>query len=186
MVLTLMITSTIVACNLIRDKEEGTLKRFNISPRNRFEYILGVYLYNLLFTFVQISIAIILVSLLPMSIGINTGDFFILGAVISFIASSFGLLIACLSNEELKASLVSSSVAMILALFGGAFIPIGKMPDALQRLSNGSIVKWLIEFTKSAKNGFVSSGDWIPIIIISLMALAGILLSIKTSRRKFA
>lgn len=182
--LTLMITSTINLCNLLKDKDDGILKRFNISPRKKFEYLLGLYLYNLLFSWVQIFISVQVLSLLKINIGVR--NFLILGSIISLVASSFGLLIVCLLNDELKASLISASISMLIALVGGAFIPISKMPDALQKLSNGSVMKWLIDLGKLMENNFKFNIEITPIIIICVISIASILISIKIGIRKFA
>lgn len=184
-ILTLMITSTILACNLLKDKEEGTLIRFNVSPRNRVEYILGVYLFNILFTFAQIAIAIIVLSIAPINIGITIPKFIIVGIAIAFISSSFAIFVACICDTELKASLVSSGIAMIVALFGGAFIPLAKMPDAVKKLSDGSVIKWLIEFTKTIENGLIQGKDYLPIFIILIMAFILVMLSVMFGKRKF-
>ncbi|MGX4599992.1 ABC transporter permease [Faecalimicrobium sp. JNUCC 81] len=183
--LTLMITCITTATILIKDKEDGILNRYSTSPNKLSSYILGNYIYNLLNTIMQVLISTLLLYLLKLNIGIGTGEFIIIGIVISIVTSSIATLITVLSKSELQASLLASSIALIMSLFGGAFLPIDKMTEALKFISNLSITKWIIELTSSIEKGIYYENNLIIISCITLLSVGIISVSINIGKRKY-
>lgn len=181
--LTLMITCITTATILIKDKEEGILNRYSTSPNKLSSYILGNYIYNLLNTIIQVIISTFLLYSLKINIGIGIGEFIIIGIVISIITSSIATLITALSKSELQASLLASSIALIMSLFGGAFLPIDKMPEALKFISNLSITKWIIQLTSSIEKGIYYENNLIIISCITLLSLGIISVSINIGKK---
>ncbi|MBO3444855.1 ABC transporter permease [Clostridium sp. CCUG 7971] len=183
--LTSMITCITTATILIKDKEDGILNRYSTSPNKLSSYILGNYTYNLLNTIIQVIISTLLLYLLKINIGIGIGEFIIIGIVISIVTSSIATLITILSKSELQASLLASSIALIMSLFGGAFLPIDKMPEALKFISNLSITKWIIQLTSSIEKGISYEGNLMIISYITLLSLGILLVAIKIGKRKY-
>lgn len=183
--LTLMITCITTATILIKDKEDGILNRYSASPNKLSSYILGNYIYNLLNTIIQVLISTLLLDLLKINIGIGIGAFIIMGIVISIVTSSIATLITVLSKSELQASLLASSIALIMSLFGGAFLPIDKMPEVLKFISNLSITKWIIQLTSSIEKGIYYENNLIIISCITLLSLGIISVSINIGKRKY-
>lgn len=182
--LTFMITATIAACNILKDKKEGALMRCSLSPIKPWVYLFGNYIHNLLSGIVQILISALILSVLPINLGISILEFCAVGIIIAFIASSFAFFVVSISDSELKASSIASSFAMIIALVGGTFLPLEKMPDAIKFLSNGSIAKWIMEFTNSLEHGVVKVSGMLPIIIISSISIGLLLISLKVGQTK--
>ncbi len=183
--LTLIITCTLSACNLIKDQEYGTLKRFSISPYKPISYILGTFLYNLLNTILQIIIAVIILTILPIDIGISGLQLLVIGLTIAIIASSLSCLIVNLCKTELQASLIASVVSVIMSLLGGSFLPLDKMPTVLKYVSNVTITKWLIIFIGKIQIGVFTGAAFIPIEIILGLSILMIIVSCKLGERKF-
>lgn len=164
--LTLIITCTLSACNLIKDRDDGTIKRFSASPYKLIIYILGTFLYNLISTIVQIIISVIILTILPIDIGISGLQLFIIGLTIAIIASSLSCLIVNLCRTELQASLIASVVSLTMSLLGGSFLPLSKMPTVLKYASNVTVTKWLVIFIEKMQLGVVNTVAFIPIGII--------------------
>lgn len=183
--LTLVVTCIFVACNIIKDKEEGVLRRYVLTGNASQLYILSNFIFNFLITLLQIIISTLLIGLFNINIGIKLAQFFIIGIVIAFIASSIATLVVSLVNTELKASLIASSFGMIMSLLGGSFLPLKKMPDGMKLISNISITKWIIALTKALENKLYTLQIYIPIIVIVLMSAALIIVSLVLGKRKF-
>lgn len=183
--LTLIVTCTFTACNIIKDKEEGTLKRYILTPNTAYAYILGNFILNFLITMFQIIISTLIIGVLKLDMGINLLEFLLIGIIIAFIASSIATLVSSLVNTELKASLIASSFGIIISLLGGSFLPLSKMPDGIKLISNISITKWIILFTNSVENNLYTLQDITPVIVLILMSAMFIIPSLILGKRKF-
>lgn len=182
--ITLIITCTLSSIVLLKDKKDRVLERYYTSPNKLSSYILGNYIYNTISSIFQVVISILLIYLLKINTGIYIYEFIIIGIIIAIASSSIALLITVISNGELQASLLASSIALIIALFGGAFLPIEKMPDTLKVISNLSITKWIIDFVDSIDKGIVYGENLIFIIIIISLSLGVAFISVKVGEKK--
>lgn len=183
--LTLIVTSTISTCNILKDKAEGVVKRFKLSKFKPRSYILGVYLFNILLTVSQILISTVIMKLFNISIGISSIQFLFIGILIAIVSSTIASIIVSLTNTELQASLLASAFAMIISLFGGAFIQIEKMPNLIQYLSNLSITKWIGELTLGLEKGILSFNNIFPLIISCGILSIILLVSIKIGEKSY-
>lgn len=183
--LTLIITCTIAACNIIKDKEEGTLRRYSLTPNAPSAYILGTFLFNLIITLFQIVISATVIYLFRLDIGLSIYKFLFIGFIIAITASSIATLMVNLVKTELKASLIASSFGMLASLLGGAFLPLDKMPNGIKFLSNLSITKWLILFTGSLNSGIAVSKVITSILVILVMSIVFIFCSIIFGKKSF-
>lgn len=152
-VLFLMVTSTVTASIMIKDKNNGTLKRYKYSPQKPISYIVGNFIYNYLITFLQFFIAITFIHLLSIEVGIGYGNLILTGIWLSGIATSFGTFFSSIFRKEMYANLFATFTALILSLVGGTFIAFDKMPTMLQRISIISPLRWFIEVTKNMESG---------------------------------
>lgn len=182
--ITLIITCTLSSIMLLKDKKDKVLERYSTSPNKLSSYILGNYIYNTISSIFQVVISILLIYLLKIDTGIYIYEFIIIGIIIAIASSSIALLITVISNGELQASLLASSIALIMALFGGAFLPIEKMPDDLKIISNLSITKWIIDFVDSIDKGIVYGENLIFIMMIISLSLGVAFISVKVGEKK--
>ncbi|MCB2296233.1 ABC transporter permease [Clostridium tagluense] len=183
--LILITTCTLSACNIIKDKNEGILKRYKMCCFEPYTYILGMYAYNLLFAGIQVLISTLVLTFMPINLGITSLEFFLIGLIISIISSSFACLFSNLSESELQASIGASSIAMIMSLIGGAFLPFEKMPHGLKIISNGTVTRWVIELTKSMENGYKLINILIPILVIVSLCIVLVFISTMVGKKKF-
>lgn len=183
--LTLIVTCVFISCNIIKDKDEGILKRYVLTPNAQYHYILGNYIFNFLMTLLQIIIATLIIGILKLDIHISLSEFLLIGIIIAFIASSISTLVVSLVDTELKASLIASTFGLGISLLGGSFLPLQKMPNGIKLISNISITKWIIVFTKSLENKLCTLQDIIPVIVIVLMSATFIIASLVLIKRKF-
>lgn len=78
----------------------------------------------------------------------------------------------------------ASSIALVMALFGGAFLPIEKMPNLLKLLSNISPTKWIIGITSSMEKGIIYGNNLIVLIFIILLSSVIVFISSKIGEKK--
>lgn len=184
--ITLMITCTMSASIMLKDKDDGILTRYSTTPNKLSSYILGNYIYNTANTIVQILIAGLVIYLLKIKIGISIQQFIFIGVIIAIVTSSIATLVTIISSSEIQASLVTSSVALIMALFGGVFLPIEKMTEMLKFISNISIAKWIITLTYLMENKI--EYEWIFILTgcITLTSISIVIVSINVGNKKLS
>ena len=177
MVLFLMVTATVTASLMIKDKNNGTFKRYQFSPQKRISYVLGNYIYNYLITFFQYVISVSFMQLLRVDMGISYPNFIFMGLWISGIATAFGTLMSSIFQKEMYANLFAALIALILSLIGGTFIAYEHMPALLQHMSVISPLHWFLEITKSMELGVSWFRNTQQITIISAMVAGMIIVS---------
>ena len=182
--ITLIITCTMSSVIMLKDKEDKVLFRYSITPNKFSSYILGNYIYNLINTIIQIIVAAAFIYLLKIDMGINLSFFTIIGVIIAIISTSVATLVTLVSNSELQASLLSSSIALIMSLLGGAFLPISKMPYMLKFISNLSITKWIIELTYLMEEGIIYKSSLNIIVITIVLSISMVFISTKIGKKK--
>ncbi|CEJ73725.1 integral membrane protein [[Clostridium] sordellii] len=182
--ITLIITCTMSASIMLKDKEDKILLRYLTTPNKLSGYILGNYIYNLINTIIQILVSSVFIYILKIDMGITISQFIVLGIVTAIIASSVSILFTVISNSELQASLLASSIALVMALFGGAFLPIEKMPNILKLISNISPIKWIIGLTSSMEKGIVYGNNLAVIILIIILSSVIVFISSKVGEKK--
>ncbi len=121
-----MITSTVTASMIIKDKNSGTFTRVLYSPQNIRGYVLGNMLYNFTITYFQYIVSISIIKLFNIDIGMDYIDLILMGVWISALATSFGTFVSSLFNKEMHANLFSTCISLILSLIGGSFISVEK------------------------------------------------------------
>lgn len=182
--ITLIITCTMSASIMLKDKEDRILLRYLTTPNKLSGYILGNYIYNLINTIIQILVSSVFIYILKIDMGITISQFIVLGIVTAIIASSISILFTVISNSELQASLLASSIALVMALFGGTFLPIEKMPNILKLISNISPIKWIIGLTSSMEKGIVYGNNLAVIILIIILSSVIVFISSKVGEKK--
>lgn len=152
----LMITATITASLMIKDRHNGTFIRFLYAPQSVVTYIMGNIIYNFVIIYLQFFISMSMLKLLQIPIGIDYWDLLAMGLWIAAMATAFGTCIASLFKSELYAGLMSSCIVLILSLISGTFISFQNMPTGLKHISIISPWRWLIRTVVSMEQG----SDW--------------------------
>lgn len=168
-VLFLMVTSTVTASIMIKDKNNGTLKRYKYSPQKSSSYIAGNFIYNYLITFLQFFISVTFIQILRIDLGISSGNLILIGIWLSGIATAFGTFFSSIFQEEMYANLFATFTALVLSLVGGTFIAFDKMPTMLQKISIISPFRWFIEATQNMGSGIGWFENTEHVVTLSVM-----------------
>lgn len=174
----LMITATITASLMIKDKNNGTFKRFLHSPQNAVTYVLGNITYNFVITYFQFFVSVSAVELLGINVGIDYLNLLMMGIWAAALATAFGTCMASLFNNEMYSNLLSTCIVLILSLIGGTFIPFNRMPAGLQYISVISPWRWFISIVTSMEQGSNWFSNIRLILILTLFVVAFFLIAL--------
>lgn len=144
----LMITSTINSTVLIKDKSNGTFRRYCLSPKTKITYGGGIVFYNIILTSFQVVIGLVFNELFGVTLGLTIIEFCIVLLLIVLISTVFGIFIVSICNSELKANIMASCITVLMSILGGSFVSIQYMPKLLQIISFVSPIRWIIDATK--------------------------------------
>ena len=184
--LALLISCTMGACSIIKDKDEGILKRILLTPKSPKIYILGGALYNLIFSEVQILTASLFIWILGLNLDISIWNFILIGSLISLTTISIATLICNLFKTELEASAVIASLGVITSIIGGAFLPLAKMPKAINFISNFTITKWVMKVLSNFQVENVNLNVLMPLGIICLLSGLCLVGAVIVGEKKFS
>lgn len=183
-ILFLMITATINASLITKDKNNGTLRRIKFSPCSATSYVAGNVLFNFVITYFQFVIAVSVIKIFQLNTGISYENYLVMGIWATLFATAFGTCMASIFKQEMQVNLFATCIAMILSLLGGTFIALEKMPVMLQQISVISPIRWFIDNV----NGMVQGKSWLSstqsVVILSLFTLGLFLITVLQSRRK--
>lgn len=181
----LMITATINASLINKDKNNKILLRIKVSPCPAASYILGNVIYNILITYVQYLIAVTVIQMFNIDMSIGYLNYLLMGVWITLFAASFGTCMSSIFKREMHVNMFASCIALTLSLIGGTFIAFDKMPPILQDISVISPVRWFIESVNSMENGKSWFDSTNSIIIITIfIILLFIIALIKNKHQK--
>jgi ABC-2 type transport system permease protein len=124
-----------VGRNLLAERRTGVLDRVRAGPVTDAAILAGKGT-----SVVVVGVASLLVIWLVTSMALRADWGDPLGVVVLIVAAALALggiggLIAGLARSEESADSLATGIAMVFSLLGGAFIPLGDLPETLQRVS---------------------------------------------------
>jgi ABC-2 type transport system permease protein len=158
-----------VAKDLLAQRRTGLLDRIRAGPVSDAALLAGKGASVVVVGVTSLAVIWLVTSVL---LGADWGD--PLGVVLLIVAAGLALggiagLLAGLARTEESADSLATAVALVFSLLGGAFIPIGDLPEALQRVS-------LLTPTGVALRGFAelsAGGGGAAAVVPHVLALVG-------------
>lgn len=166
-VLFLMITATINASLITKDRNSGTIRRIKYSPCSDASYVSGNIFYNFAITYLQYFIAISVIEILRLDTGISYGNYLLMGIWVALFTTAFGTCMASLFRKEMQVNLFATCIALIFSLIGGTFISLDKMPYTLKQISVISPVRWFIESVNTMEQGKVWFFNYTAVLVLT-------------------
>jgi ABC-2 type transport system permease protein len=157
------------AISIARERTQGTMMRLQIAPISRSEVLIG----KALACFLSVVLVISLMVGLGLLLGMRPGSYPMLALAAFCVASCFVGIMMVMSNlgkTEESVNGAGWAINMVMAMFGGAMIPVMFMPQFMKSLSLLSPVKWGI----LAMEGAI----WREFSLAEMMLPCGILLGI--------
>jgi ABC-2 type transport system permease protein len=161
MLLTL-ICGFLPALNVVGEKEAGTIEQINVTPVNKFTFIVAKLIPYWLIGFVVLTICFALAWLLY---GILPAGHFltIYGFALVFlpVVSGFGLVISNHSATLQQAMFVMWFFMLVLILMSGLFTPIHSMPEWAQWITRINPLRYFVEVMRTI---YLRGGGFIELL----------------------
>lgn len=152
MVPAIMVTLLTLLCgflpafNIVGEKEVGTIEQMNVTPVNKFTFILAKLIPYWIIGFLALTLCMILAAtvygLVP--VGRLTTLYLFTGMYI-LVVSGFGLVVSNYSSTMQQAMFVMFFFIMIFILMSGLFTPISSMPQWAQNITLFNPLRYFIQ-----------------------------------------
>ncbi len=148
-ILLTMIGGFITALNIVREKEIGTIEQINVTPIQKWQFILGK-----LVPFWIVGMVVFTIGLLVMYIvyGIfpkgSLPVLYLFAAVYLVAVLGLGLLISTFADTQLQAMFIAFFFMMIFMLMSGLFTSTDSMPEWARILSDATPVTHFIRVVR--------------------------------------
>jgi ABC-2 type transport system permease protein len=115
--------------NLVKEKENGTIEQLNVTPIQKYQFILGKLIPFLLIGLFDLAFGLVIAKLLfhvPFVGSLLT--LFIFATVYLIAVLGIGLFISTISNTQQQVLFVSFFFLMVFVIMSGLFTPVENMP----------------------------------------------------------
>jgi ABC-2 type transport system permease protein len=182
----LMYTVTQGGRSILAERDEGTLPRMLTTPTSTAEVLGGKVLAIFITGLVQVSVLILVSSLL---FGLRWGDpvgVFALVVAVSAAATGWGILLASFAKTTFQVSSIGSALMLLFGVLGGIFIPADSFSIPVRMVSRITPNSWAMDgFSTLAGDGRLVDLAT-PIGALFLMATALFAIAVVSSRRRWA
>jgi len=141
-----MLGGFLPALNIVGEKEAGTIEQMNVTPVNKFTFILAKLIPYWLIGFIVLTICFILAALVYGLV--PEGSLFtiyLFASIYILVVSGLGLVISNHSGTMQQAMFVMFFFMLIFILMSGLFTPITSMPDWAQSITIANPLKYFIQ-----------------------------------------
>lgn len=141
-----MIGGFITALNIVKEKEIGTIEQINVTPIQKWQFILGklvpFWIVGMIVFTIGLTVMYLVYGIFPKG---NLFVLYLLAAVYLIAVLGLGLLISTFAETQLQAMFIAYFFMMIFMLMSGFFTSIDGMPDWASTLSNFTPVTHFIK-----------------------------------------
>lgn len=148
-ILLTLIGILIAALNIVHEKETGTIEQLNVTPINKFQFIIGKLVPYGIIAMVQLSLGLA-VSVLLFGLVIEGNLFlvYLVVAVYMMAVLGIGFLISTVSQTQSQAMFVTLFFMFIFILLSGLFTPIESMPVWAQNIDLLNPTAYLVSMVR--------------------------------------
>ena len=174
------------AISLVREQSRGTLTRLRSSPTSTWQLILGKSLacyLTILFVFgvvIAMGCALGMRPESPVMLAIS-------GLVVAYCFVGIMMAMSVLGRTEEAVGGAGWAANMVMAMFGGAMIPLAFMPQIMKSISHASPVKWaILSFEGAIWRGFEPSQFVLPWSVLLAVGTLGLIFGATTFQRTYS
>lgn len=177
-----LVTVSLTAFSLVREREQGTLEQMMVSPIGRLGLMLGKLTPYAVLALLETA-AVLLVGWLIFDVQVVGSVALLMLLSVPFIvaALSLGLLISTISENQGQALQFTMLVTLPSILMSGFVFPRDTMPGVLYLVSNAIPVTYFLEIIRGVVVRGAGFGDLWP-NVWPLLLISTLLLAISTSR----
>lgn len=141
-----MICGFLPALNIVGEKEKGTMEQMNVTPVNKFNFILSKLIPHWIIGFIALTICFFVAWLFYRLVPVgHYYTIYIFASVFVLAFSGFGLVISNYANTIQQAMFMMFFVVMSFVFLSGLYTPVASMPDWAQVVSHFSPLKYMIQ-----------------------------------------
>jgi ABC-2 type transport system permease protein len=141
-----MICGFIPALNIVGEKEKGTMEQMNVTPVNKFTFILSKLIPHWIIGFIALTICFFVAWLFYRLVPVgHLSTIYLFAAVFVLAFSGFGLVISNYANTIQQAMFMMFFVVITFIFLSGLYTPVSSMPDWAQRVSTISPLKYMMQ-----------------------------------------
>jgi ABC-2 type transport system permease protein len=130
-----LLTVTLIACTIAREREMGTLSQLLVTPLDRTTIVVGKVIPHFVISALLIVVTLI-VGFLHFGIPIRQPEIILFLSFLFLLCSlGLGLLISAVARTQIQAIQFSLFFLLPMLLLSGAFAPLDQLPHAIQALS---------------------------------------------------
>jgi len=144
-----LIICFLTALNIVREREIGTIEQLNVTPIQKWQFILGKLLPFWLLSLVMMTIGLT-VGKLVFDIPMLGNLWLVFGYTAAFTPCMLGLgfLISNFADSQQQAMFTAWFFLIIFILMCGLFTPVESMPDWAQTLNRINPVAYFVQFMR--------------------------------------
>lgn len=132
-----MVGGFLSALNIVREKESGTIEQINVTPIQKWQFILGklipFWVVGIIVFTLGLLVAWVVYGIFPEG---SIALLYLFAAIYLVAILGFGLLISTFSNNQLQAMFIAFFFMMIFMLMSGLFTSLESMPAWARAISN--------------------------------------------------
>lgn len=178
----ILICAIMTSVSIVREKENGTMDLLLVSPVRPGIIILGKLVPYFILSCVILSVMLLIsYTVLGLPVSATIFNVVIVSLIYILLSLSLGLLVSTIVKTQLTALIASAVVLMLpVIMLSGMIFPIDNMPEILQGISCAIPARWYIDAMRKLMIQQLGLGAVSrDVLVLSLMALAFIVLSIK-------
>lgn len=138
-----------LSINIVKEKSQGTMVRISTSPTSYATFLLGKTVGYLIVSLIQFYLMLLVGVYLFPYLGLHQfqvqGYFPLLSLIAIFsglAAIGLGILIGTIASTQEQSAPFGATLTVVLAAFGGVWVPVFLMPNIMQKLSVLSPMNW--------------------------------------------
>lgn len=141
-----MLCGFLPALNIVGEKEVGTIEQMNVTPVNKFTFIIAKLVPYWIIGFLVLSICFALAALIYGLFPVGSLlTVYLFASIYVLVVSGLGLVISNHSNTMQQAMFVMFFFMLILILMSGLFTPVNSMPEWAQVIAACNPLKYFID-----------------------------------------
>jgi ABC-2 type transport system permease protein len=173
----LMISMTLTAFSVVKEKEKGTIEQLIVTPLKSYEMILGKMIPPILIAMTDILVVYLVAVFwfrVPMRGSVVT--LFSLGSLFMMTGLGLGILISTVSKNQRQSIMTTNLIMSPMFILSGFVFPIASMPAIIQWITHAIPLKYFMVIVRGIflkGNGiyYLWSEVW-PLMIIGTSLLA--------------
>lgn len=144
-----LIGGFITALNIVREKEIGTIEQINVTPIQKWQFILGklipFWIVGMIVFTISLTVMYLVYGILPKG---SLSLLYLFAAVYLIALLGLGLLISTFADTQLQAMFIAFFFMMIFMLMSGFFTSTDSMPDWARVISEFTPVTHFIKVVR--------------------------------------